>query len=60
LNCFDVSKTNKKLDQQKNEVKGFGVHKGHRFDSKNHSWLIMQDFISMSFSYMTFVINDQF
>ena len=30
---------------------------GHRFDSKNHEWVYMKDFLSLSFSYMTFVLK---
>ena len=29
---------------------------GHRFDEQNHEWLYLQDFLSMSYSYMTLVI----
>lgn len=33
--------------------------RGHRFDFKNHNWLIFEQFISLSFSYITFVIKDK-
>ena len=29
---------------------------GHRFDHKNHNWLIYKEYISLSFSYITFMI----
>ena len=28
-------------------------------DGKNHNWLIIQQYLSLSFSYMTFVIKDK-
>ena len=31
---------------------------GYRVDSKNHNWLIIQRYLSLSFSYMSFVIMD--
>lgn len=33
--------------------------KGHRFDGKNHNWLILGEYISLPFSYMSFVIKDK-
>jgi hypothetical protein len=35
------------------------VHKGHRVDGKNHNWLVFDEYISLSFSYMSFVIKDK-
>ena len=35
------------------------MHRGHRVDGKNHNWLIFDGFISLSFSYMSFVIKDK-
>lgn len=31
---------------------------GYRFDSDNHNWLVLKEYISLSFSYMTFVIKE--
>lgn len=31
---------------------------GHSFDMKNHNWLILREYLSLSFSYMTFVIRE--
>ena len=41
--------------------KNFSIQydQGHRVDSKNHNWLILQEFLSLSFSYMSFVIKDK-
>ena len=32
---------------------------GHRFDYKNHNWLIYKEYISLSFSYLTFMIMNK-
>jgi hypothetical protein len=37
----------------------FGISKGSRFDHKNHHWLLFDDYISLSFSYMSFIIKDK-
>jgi hypothetical protein len=37
----------------------FGISKGSRFDHKNHHWLLFDDYLSLSFSYMSFVIKDK-
>lgn len=31
--------------------------KGLRIDGKNHNWLILKNYLSLPFSYMTFVIK---
>ena len=38
----------------------FGFQYGHRVEDSSHNWMIFRNFISMSFSYMTFVIKDNF
>lgn len=53
LTCFDVEKINR---YDKGSGK-FGFHVGHKFDAENHSWAYLRDYISLSFSYMTFVIK---
>lgn len=35
------------------------VHKGHRVDGKNHNWLIFDEYLTLPFSYMSFVIKDK-
>ena len=35
----------------------FDYHRGHRFDSVNHNWILLGEYISLSFSFMTFVIR---
>jgi len=34
-------------------------YKGHRVDSKNHNWIVLDQYLSLPFSYMTFVIKDK-
>lgn len=31
---------------------------GFRFDSENHNWLVLNEYVSLSFCYMTFVIKN--
>jgi hypothetical protein len=38
----------------------FGIQNGQRMDPLTHNWCIFRNFISLSFSYMTFVIKDNF
>jgi hypothetical protein len=37
--------------------KQFPLCKGHRFDNENHSWILLREYLGLSFSYMTFVIK---
>ena len=32
---------------------------GHRVDGKNHNWLVFDEYLSLSFSYLSFVIKDK-
>ena len=36
----------------------FAFSKGNRFNAKGHDWLIFDSYLSLSFSYMSFVIKD--
>ena len=36
----------------------FDFSKGNRFNAKGHDWLIFDNYLSLSFSYMSFVIKD--
>ena len=33
---------------------------GHRFDYQHHNWILLRENLSLSFSYMSFVIRSQF
>lgn len=48
------------LDKLKNTRRsiGLGSERGVRMDGKNHNWLIMEEYMSLPFSYMTFVIKN--
>lgn len=35
----------------------FGFHQGYKFDGNTHSWIFLREYISLSYSYMTFAIN---
>jgi hypothetical protein len=35
----------------------FETDKGYRFDDINHNWVFVNEFISLSYSYMTLVMN---
>jgi hypothetical protein len=54
LTAFKIN--NKDLKQS---VRGLNHFRGHRFDGKNHNWLIMNEYLCLPFSYMTFVIKDK-
>jgi len=51
--CYEVRV---KLKRQQQIKKKFGGHYGHRFDDENHNWIYLLDFLSLSHSYMSFVI----
>lgn len=47
------------FESKKNNLQ-FKYFKGHRFDYKNHNWILFSEYISLSFSFMTLVIRDKF
>jgi len=55
LVCYDVSKINKTSMAKDNSY--FDYYKGHRVDDVNHNWILFNEYISLSFSFMTFVIR---
>jgi hypothetical protein len=54
LQSYDVEKVTGRGD---NNI-FFDYYKGHRFDAENHNWIVFNEYISLSFSFMTFVIRD--
>lgn len=62
LKSYDVSKVNKQIGKRtKTDITSrFGLFKGHRVDYVNHNWMIFNEYLSLSFSFMTFVIRDRF
>jgi hypothetical protein len=41
------------------ESQVINVSKGVRLDTNNHNWIILSEYLSLGFSYMTFVIKEQ-
>ena len=37
---------------------GLGSERGVRIDSKNHNWIILEEYLAIPFSYMAFVIKN--
>lgn len=37
---------------------GLGSERGVRMDSKNHNWMILEEYLAIPFSYMSFVIKN--
>jgi hypothetical protein len=64
LTCYDIEQINiedaKNKDQAKKKNLTFGYQYGHRFDYEGHSWVFLRDYISLAYSYMTFVIKKKF
>lgn len=55
LKCYN-------LKEEWDEICKRGVipySQGYRFDSHNHNWIFMKEFVNYSFSYMTFVIQEK-
>ena len=48
------------FDIKQVEVPLFDFGSGNRVEVKTHNWLILRNFINLGFSYMTFVIKDNF
>jgi hypothetical protein len=42
-----------------NILRPFGLNKGSKMDAKTYSWLFIEGVVYLSYSYMTFVINNQ-
>lgn len=49
-----------KLSSMKKTARGNGLGSGRgiRMDSKNHNWMIIEEYLALPFSYMTFVIKN--
>lgn len=54
LICYDVERVNQ---PNYKEFIQFEYDKGHRFDAKNQNWVLFNECLSLSFSFMTFVIR---
>lgn len=46
------------MDEEQVSSGIFDFSKGNRFNAKGHDWMVFDNYLSLSFSYMTFVIKD--
>ena len=53
IKAFD---TNRHIIEPINNLRRY---KGHRFDAKNHNWIILKEYIMLPFSYLAFVLKDK-
>lgn len=58
VTVYDYQKKLNEMIENKGQ-EGFSLSRGHRFDDVNHNWMILGEYISLGFSYMTFVIKDE-
>ena len=65
LKCFDVGQKATTFERDEDNLyhskaiaNAFGSHYGCKFDGRGHTWLFYEEYISLSYSYMTFVINE--
>lgn len=59
MHCRIASYCFQNLDLIQDSVQEpFLYSRGVKFDGKNHNWLILREFMSLGFSYMTFVIKN--
>lgn len=56
VKAYDYDGLIKKLNQRESQL---STHFGHRVDGKNHNWLVFEEYLSLSFSYLAFVIRDK-
>ena len=59
VTCFDEIKEMKDVIAKNETHPAINNVKGHRFDSAQHNWYIINEFLSLSFSFMTFVIKEK-
>ena len=56
LNIMSFDLDEETLERPQNNLRRY---KGHRFDGKNQNWFIIKQYLSLSFSFMSFVIKDK-
>ena len=56
VKVFDIKDNLLSIIKRKSQ-KEFPIYKGHRFDNEGHNWILLREYLSLSFSYMTFVIK---
>lgn len=52
LKSFEIEKST--FDKECHDL---GQYHGHRFDNKNHNWILKKEHLSLGFSYMSFIIK---
>ena len=59
VKCFELNEYGRFQKDDKVGVlnKAIGLKTGHKFDSYGHNWMILNEYISLPYSYMTFVIK---
>ena len=58
ITAYEIQGLVSELIQEKGNAT-FDHTKGHKVDFKNHNWILLKDALSLSFSYLTFVIQDK-
>ena len=48
------------MEDYDTENLSFTFDKGYRVENNSHNWIIFRNYVNLSFSYMTFVIKDNF
>lgn len=57
--AYDCTETLQKAVESMNGSVTINVSKGVRFDTNNHNWLILYEYLSLGYSYMTFMMRDK-
>ena len=57
--CVKLKSFDFQLDEKTESQLAFPINRGCHFDHENHNFLLINDFISLSFSFMTLVIRDK-
>ena len=56
--AFDQANSIESLDKLNNAFKDIGLRNGQKFDGHKHNWMILNEYISLGFDYISFVIKD--
>lgn len=57
MKCYQVNA--QELEENSKNCK-FKFQYGHRVETESHNWMIFRNYINLSFSYLTFVIKENF
>lgn len=56
MKCYEIDGFNSKYTKNRNK---FASSYGFKFDERNHNWVLCNEYIGLSFSFMTLVIRDR-